>query len=167
MTAKPPARPARKAAAAPARPRRRAVTGTPVEQSLAAERAAAALEAEEAALSEVAGKSGPEGIEAIISGASPDDAARMRDYLGLPKPGGKPRKTSDELKRWLTDIESDERQAQVQLKRLEADLMEILPALGYAFDTDDRPDGNVVSLPKPAVPRVEPNRPARTPEPLA
>ena len=97
MTAKPPARPARKAAAAPARPRRRAVTGTPVEQSLAAERAAAALEAEEAALGEVAGKSGPEGIEAIISGASPDDAARMRDYLGLPKPGGTPRKTSDEL----------------------------------------------------------------------
>ena len=76
------------------------------------------------------------------------------------------RKTSDELKRWLTDIESDERQAQVQLKRLEADLKEILPALGYAFDTDDRPDGNVVSLPKPGTGRADPSRPLRTPEPL-
>ena len=33
----------------------------------------------------------------VLAGASPDDAARMRDYLGLPKPAGKPRKTSDEL----------------------------------------------------------------------
>lgn len=68
-----------------------------VEASLAGERAAAALEAEEAALSHLAAKSDNEGIAAIISGASPDDAARMRSYLGLPKPSGTPRKTSDEL----------------------------------------------------------------------
>ncbi len=78
------------------------------------------------------------------------------------------RRTCDELKRWLADIESDERQAQVQLRRLEADLKEILPGLGYAFDLEDRADGNVVSLPKPATSRVEPSRPAaRQPEPLA
>lgn len=77
------------------------------------------------------------------------------------------RRTCDELKRWLTDIDSDERQAQVQLRRLEADLKEILPGLGYDFDLDERPDGNVVSLPKPPAPRVEPARPAsRSPEPL-
>ncbi|WP_374383964.1 polyphosphate kinase 2 [Thermomonas sp.] len=68
-----------------------------VEESLAGERAEAALEAEEAALDDLAASGNGEGIEAIIAGASPDDAARMRDYLGLPKPAGKPRKTSDEL----------------------------------------------------------------------
>jgi hypothetical protein len=71
------------------------------------------------------------------------------------------RRTCDELKRWLTDIEAEERQAQVQIKRLEADLREILPGLGYAVDLDDRPETNVVALPKPQ--RVEPARP----EPLA
>ncbi len=71
-----------------------------VEQSLADERGEAALEAEEAALDAVAEASGgpnSEGVAAIISGASPDDAVRMREHLGLPKPSGKPRKTSDEL----------------------------------------------------------------------
>ncbi|WP_292973953.1 polyphosphate kinase 2 [Novosphingobium sp.] len=83
---------------APRTPRpRKAALPQVVEEGLAAERAEAALEAEEAALKEIAGTSGADGVEAIIAGASPDDAARMRDYLGLPKPGGKPRKTSDEL----------------------------------------------------------------------
>lgn len=76
------------------------------------------------------------------------------------------RSTCDELRRWLTDIESDERQAQVQLRRLEADLKEILPGLGYAVDFEDRPDGNVVSLPKlPA--RVEAVARPETPTPRA
>lgn len=69
------------------------------------------------------------------------------------------RRTCDELKRWLTDIEAEERQAQVQLRRLEADLREVLPGLGYAFDLDDKPDGNVVNLPvPPAPPRAAPSR---------
>ena len=38
-----------------------------------------------------------DGIAAIIAGASPDDAVRMRQTLGLPKPSGRPRVTSDEL----------------------------------------------------------------------
>ena len=71
-----------------------------VEETLAEERAEAAIEGEEAALDAVADATGgpsSEGVAAIIEGASPDDAARMRDHLGLPKPGGKPRRTSDEL----------------------------------------------------------------------
>ena len=60
------------------------------------------------------------------------------------------RRTCDELRRWLTDIEADERTAQTELKRLEADLKEILPTLGYAFDLEDHRDANVVALPKPA-----------------
>jgi len=80
----------------PARPRKRALPKV-VEEGLVAERAEAAIEAGEAAIREVALTSGAEGVEAIITGAAPDDAARLRDYLGLPKPAGKPRKTSDEL----------------------------------------------------------------------
>lgn len=59
------------------------------------------------------------------------------------------RRTCDELRRWHTDVDAEERQAQVQLRRLEADLKEILPTLGISFDTDSSSDGNVVSLPKP------------------
>ena len=59
------------------------------------------------------------------------------------------RRTCDDLRRWLTDIEAEERTAQTQLKRLEADLKEILPTLGYAFDMEDHRDANVVALPKP------------------
>ncbi len=59
------------------------------------------------------------------------------------------RHTCEELRRWLTDIEAEERQAQLQIKRLEADLKEILPTLGYAFDHEEVRDANVVALPKP------------------
>jgi polyphosphate kinase 2 len=67
---------------------------------LADERSVAAQEAELAALKQIAGDPDPsvaEGMEAIIAGASPDDATRMRAALGLPKPHGKPRRSSDEL----------------------------------------------------------------------
>jgi polyphosphate kinase 2 len=71
-----------------------------VEISLADERKEAAQEAELSAIHEiaVAGSADVEaGIEAIIAGASPDDAIRMRKGLGLPKPQGHPRVSSDEL----------------------------------------------------------------------
>jgi hypothetical protein len=54
-----------------------------------------------------------------------------------------------ELRTWLTDVEAEERQAHAQIKRLEADLREILPALGLELGEPARGDGNVVSLPKP------------------
>lgn len=67
------------------------------EESFADQRTAAAIEVEAATLDDLAAKGDSEGIATIISGASPDDAARMRNHLGLPKPSGTPRKTSDEL----------------------------------------------------------------------
>lgn len=72
-----------------------------------------------------------------------EEVQAMTDRLAIA------RATCDELRRWLHDIEADERAAQTQIKRLEADLKEILPELGYDFDHDDFRDGNVVQLPKP------------------
>ncbi len=59
------------------------------------------------------------------------------------------RHTCDDLRRWLQDIEADERAAQTQIRRLEADLKELLPTLGYDFDLEDHREINVVQLPKP------------------
>lgn len=59
------------------------------------------------------------------------------------------RHTCDELRRWLNDIEADERQAQLQIKRLEADLADVLPALGYSIEAEEHREANVVALPKP------------------
>lgn len=70
------------------------------EFGLADERTSAAQEAEIAALRDITRTGGSgmdEGIAAILTGASPDDAARLRASLGLPKPPGSPRRTSDEL----------------------------------------------------------------------
>lgn len=66
---------------------------------LADERAVAAQENGMTAVQAIASRTGTiaEGIDAILDGASPDDAGRMRQALGLPKPSGKPRRTSDEL----------------------------------------------------------------------
>ncbi len=72
----------------------------PFEDGLADERTHAAQESEHEAIREIAEGKDPatdEGVDAIISGASPDDAALMRTWLGLPKPPGRPRKTSDAL----------------------------------------------------------------------
>ena len=77
--------------------KRAPVIGPVVEGMLADERVEAAIEAEEAAIDSVAASEGREGVDAIIAGAAPDDAARLREHLGLPKPPGTPRKTSDEL----------------------------------------------------------------------
>lgn len=77
------------------------------------------------------------------------------------------RLTVDELRRWLTDVEAEERRAEVQIRRLEADLRELLPGLGWHIEGEslrddigrdpgrDLPrgdagrDDNVVQLPKP------------------
>ena len=72
-----------------------------------------------------------------------EEANALTERLGLA------RRTCDDLRRWLHDIEAEERAAQTQIRRLEADLKEILPTLGYDFDQPDATDANVVSLPKP------------------
>lgn len=60
------------------------------------------------------------------------------------------RHTVDDLRRWLTDIEADERRAEQQIKRLEADLREVLPQLGYAMEVEEPRDSTVVQMPKPS-----------------
>lgn len=72
-----------------------------------------------------------------------EDVQALTDRLAIA------RRTCDELRRWLQDVEAEERIAQTQIKRLEADLKEILPELGYDFDHDEFREANVVQLPKP------------------
>ncbi|MDR2220889.1 MAG: polyphosphate kinase 2 [Methylobacillus sp.] len=66
---------------------------------LAHERVVAEQQARLAAVKEIAAEAAgdTEGLEAILAGAAPDDASRMRSALGLPKVPGTPRTTSDEL----------------------------------------------------------------------
>jgi hypothetical protein len=88
---------------------------------------------------------------------SDDKVARAKDFLrqrqhevqALSDRLAAARTTCDELRRWLLDVEAEERAAQTQIKRLEADLREILPTLGYDFDLEEHRDQNVVQLPKP------------------
>ncbi len=69
------------------------------------------------------------------------EAQQMQDRIHIA------RITCDNLRRWLTDVEVEERTNHLQIRQLEADLREVLPALGYDFE--DR-DANIVSLPKPS-----------------
>lgn len=67
-----------------------------------------------------------------------EEADRMAERLRLAH------MTTQELRRWIADIEAAERRNHAQIRRLEADLREILPALGY--EVDDPRDQNVVPL---------------------
>jgi chromosome segregation ATPase len=69
------------------------------------------------------------------------DAARDRLSLA--------RRTVDELRRWLIDVEAEEREVERQIKRLEGDLREVLPQLGYAMEAEEPREATVVQLPKP------------------
>ncbi len=75
---------------------------------------------------------------------------RQEDVQALTDRLSAARRTCDELRRWMHDVDAEERQAQVQLKRLEADLRDLLPTLGYSMEYHDSRDDNVVNLPKPA-----------------
>ncbi len=59
------------------------------------------------------------------------------------------RRTCNELRPWLANVEAEERTAHQQIRRLDADLKEMLPTLGYDFDHEDAAPANVVSLSKP------------------
>lgn len=72
-----------------------------------------------------------------------EDVQALTDRLSIA------RRTCDELRRWLQDVEAEERAAQTQIRRLEADLKDILPTLGYDFDLEEHREPNVVQLPKP------------------
>ena len=71
-----------------------------LDRALADERSAAAQAMQEATLDDLAQQGGEQaraGIDALLAVAAPDDAARIRAHLGLSKPTGHPRQTSDEL----------------------------------------------------------------------
>ena len=76
----------------------------------------------------------------------------FRDQIALAQ------RSTDEIKRWLADIEAEERMAETEIARLEKDLREVLPGLGYDFDDPtagapaaaDSTDGNVVTMPAKA-----------------
>ncbi|MGQ3675182.1 polyphosphate kinase 2 [Xanthobacter sp. TB0139] len=72
-------------------------TSEPFETALADARLEAAQEASEWAAANLLDESTREGLDALIAGASPDDAQRLRKALGLPKAPRSPRITSDEL----------------------------------------------------------------------
>lgn len=67
-----------------------------------------------------------------------EEADRLAERLALA------RGVCDGLRNLLRDVEAVERANHLQLRRLEADLREILPGLGY--DVDDMRDANVVPL---------------------
>jgi hypothetical protein len=71
-----------------------------------------------------------------------EEAHALADRIALA------RQTCDELRRWMADIDAEERKNNIQIKRLEADLNEVLPSLGYSIDhSPDPSEGNVVNLP--------------------
>ncbi|SHG35305.1 hypothetical protein [Cognatishimia maritima] len=59
-----------------------------------------------------------------------EEAHRLEDRLAAA------RQTCDELRRWVEDVEAEERLASQHISRLEADLMELLPRIGYELDGD-------------------------------
>ena len=82
--------------------KRNTMTGVPDEvgHALAEERHAASSAQQDAAIDDLAQLGGEEarkGIEALLAGAAPDDADRIRSHLGLPKLARPPRQTIDEL----------------------------------------------------------------------
>lgn len=50
------------------------------------------------------------------------------------------RSTCDELRRWKSEIDADEARIRIQIERLEADLEEVLPELGYRRDLPQEAD---------------------------
>lgn len=93
------AEPAKSTVKAPAKSAAKKIAAR-LETGLANQRVIAAQEAEQEALAQIAKGSNPAtnaGIKAILSGAAPDDAAEMSEWLGLPKPPGKPRRTNNAL----------------------------------------------------------------------
>ncbi|MCB2056859.1 MAG: polyphosphate kinase 2 [Novosphingobium sp.] len=69
----------------------------PIGQSIAQERVVAAQQAARAAVELLIARGSLAEIEALIEGAAPDDAARLREALGLPPVSIPLRQTSDEL----------------------------------------------------------------------
>lgn len=128
---------------------RTALVDEGLEDGLARERAVAAQEGGAEAAASI-GPPADEGIEAIIAGAAPDDAAELSRKLGLPKPPGKPPRTSDELSpgwrkggypyryRMLrSDYEREKFRLQVELLKLQTWVKEARQRVVIAFEGRD------------------------------
>lgn len=59
------------------------------------------------------------------------------------------KKTVDDLKHWLLQIETEETLARRQIAALESDLMELLPKLGFELETEPAENDIVVAMPAP------------------
>ena len=77
----------------------------------------------------------------LINFAREEEAQAMEERVAMA------RQTCDALKRWLTDVEVEERKLSENIRLLERDLREVLPALGYELE-DAPAAANVVPLPK-------------------
>ena len=73
--------------------------------------------------------------------------ARQQEAHAMEERVAMARQTCEELKRWLTDVEVEERKLSENIRLLERDLREVLPALGYELE-DAPAAANVVPLPK-------------------
>lgn len=85
-----------------------------------------------------------------------EEVDRFLENIALAK------KTTEDLRHWMQQIETEERVVDKQLTALEADLMSLLPELG--FEVDDKvedPDQIVVPLPQKARQPVTPRRPSK------
>ncbi len=79
-------------------PSHAAETTEDVELTLSETRMEAAQESSLSALTSISAEAAAlGGLEALLAGASPDDASRMRKALGLPKVAREPKVTSDEM----------------------------------------------------------------------
>lgn len=69
-----------------------------------------------------------------------EEVDAFRDTISLAQ------SSTDEIRRWLRDVEADEHASEQQLGRLEKDLREVLPALGYELDDAVTAEDNVVTI---------------------
>lgn len=78
-----------------------------------------------------------------------EEIEQYRDRLNVAQ------QTVKDLKRWSQQVHVEDSVVQAQMNRLEADLAEILPLLGYEMMAEGAPEPeNVVALPKPQ-PKVQ------------
>jgi hypothetical protein len=70
-----------------------------------------------------------------------EEAARMDDTIKMA------RDHCDQLRHWLLEVQTEEALVKRHLARLEADLLELLPQLGFETSIDDKNRGNDTVIP--------------------
>jgi len=67
-----------------------------------------------------------------------EEAARMQETIGLA------RDTCSQLQHWLLEVQTEEALVIRHLSRLEKDLLELMPKLGFEMSIEDQPRGDTV-----------------------